>query len=189
MKIFELTIENEEQGVQAISLVEHPAIQSDWIAFNNEVKVEYATVNEEKRLIIGAALIPNQPIYRKDEQNGEYYVFMSKETVRKTAENFLYKSITNDATIEHEEDIKGVTVVESWIKEGEHDKSMNFGLDLPNDTWVVVQRVNNDVIWNDYVKTGKVKGFSIEGNYSFKAPQEESKPDLIEELKKVLSTS
>jgi hypothetical protein len=184
MNIYELILDDENNGVYAISLVDNPAIQSDWVAFKGEEKVNFATVSEDKRLIIGAALIPNLPIFRRDEEKGEYYVYMSKDTIRKTGEKFLTDAINNNATVMHEEEVSGVVTVESWFKEGDHDKSMNFGLDLPDGTWVVVQRVNNEVIWQEYVKTGKLKGFSIEGFYSLRAPQD--KGDLIDELEKIL---
>ena len=186
MKIFEMIINDGDEGVYAISLVDRPAIESNWVHFKDEEPIQFATVDEEQRIILGAVLVPSKPIYRKDEKHGEYYVFTSKDTVRKAGEKFLHDSLNNKATIQHEEEINGLRVVESWFKEGEHDKSMNFGLEVPDGTWMVSYRVDNEVIWNEYVKTGKVKGFSIEGFFSFSTPSEESKPDLIEELEKVL---
>ena len=86
----------------------------------------------------------------------------------------------NKSTLEHEAELNGLTVVESWIIEDEvHDKSRKYGLDMPVGTWMVSMKVNNDEVWNDYVKTGKVKGFSIEGYFTDKVDM--SKIEALEE--------
>jgi hypothetical protein len=168
MRLVELVIEDEDiYGVDAISLVENPAIEENWIALKEE-RVEFKTMDEEKRILIGAALVPDKPIYRRKGED-EYYVYMSKSTIRQAAELYLMRQNQHEATFEHDEKIDGCCVVESWIVEGEHDKSQNFGMNLPQGTWMVSMKILNDVIWNDYVKTGKVKGFSIEGYFADKA--------------------
>jgi hypothetical protein len=80
----------------------------------------------------------------------------------------LAKKYTDQATLEHDSKIKGVTLVESWVKDGQFDKSNNYGLNLPKGTWVGMFKITDDKIWNDYIKNGKVKGFSIEGLFSHK---------------------
>ena len=117
---------------------------------------------------MGAALIPNKPIYRKNDEN-EYYIYFSNATVRKASELFLTKGKQNNSTLEHEVELNGLSVVESWIIEDEKkDKSAKYNLNLPIGTWMVSVKVNNDKIWEDYVKEGKVKGFSIEGFFTDK---------------------
>jgi hypothetical protein len=151
-------------GIDAISLVEYPAIEEDFIALNSQ-RVEFATQNDEKRILMGAALVPNKPIYRSEGQE-EFYVYFSEATIRKASEMFFQKSKQNNATLEHEVGINGLTVVESWIIEDDvHDKSKKYGFDLPVGTWMVSMKVNNTEIWDGFVKTGKVKGFSIEGYF------------------------
>jgi hypothetical protein len=151
-------------GIDAISLVEYPAIEEDFIALNSQ-RVEFATQSDEKRILMGAALVPNKPIYRAEGQE-EFYVYFSEATIRKASEMFFQKSKQNNATLEHEVGINGLTVVESWIIEDEvHDKSKKYGFDLPVGTWMVSMKVNNPEIWTNFVKTGKVKGFSIEGYF------------------------
>jgi len=145
----------------AISLVESPAIESDWIYFDKEV-VSFASVNNEQRMLIGAILLPEKRILRVDGEGNPYHVYFSKETVKKLAQNYLMKKYTDKATLEHDSKIKGVHLVESWIKEGKFDKSMAYGLNLPEGSWIGIMKVTDDTIWNDYVKTGKVKGFSVE---------------------------
>ncbi len=168
MKIIELIITDEDKyGVNAISLVESPAIEEDFIHFNNQ-EVKFKTIDEDKRIVMGAILTPDKPIYRKNDME-EWYVIISKDTIRKVAYSYLKKGRQSEATLEHEEKISGVHLVESWIVEGENDKSKDYGMELANGTWAGAMYVENDTIWNDYVKTGKVKGFSIEGNFLNKA--------------------
>jgi hypothetical protein len=169
MKLYELTIEDENvDEVFAVSLVENPAIQSDFIFFNNE-KVQFAEINKEERIVLGPILIPDKKIIRVDATGEPYEVYFTKETVKKLAQNYLMKKYQSEATLEHDRKIKDVTLVESWIKESRtNDKSNLYNLNLPLGTWVGAFKVNNDEIWNDYVKTGKTKGFSIEGAFEHK---------------------
>lgn len=167
MKLYELQIQDSSDEIFAISLVENPAIQSDFVYFNKETQM-FASVDNSKRTLIGAILIPDKKILRVEADGQPYEVFFTKDTVQKLAQNYLAKKYTDKATLEHDAKIKGVTLVESWIKDGQFDKSNNYGLDLPKGTWVGMFKITDDKIWNDYVKTGKVKGFSIEGLFSHK---------------------
>lgn len=168
MRIIELIIDEEAMlsGIEAISIVDRPAIEEKFIALSKEDKVELAKVDEEKRVLMGAALIPNKNIYRQNEDE-EYYIFFSDDTVRQASELFLMRGNQNKSTLEHQADLHGLSVVESWIIEDEtHDKSRKYGMNLPVGTWMVSMKVNNDEVWEDYVKTGKVSGFSIEGYFT-----------------------
>ena len=166
MKIIELILdeENEDNGITAISVVENPAIEESFIALKNQ-EVRFAQQDKEKRLLLGAALIPNKPIYRKNEDD-EYYIFFSKDTVRKASELFFIKGNQSEATLEHKVALEGLTIVESWIVESEKDKSRQYGMDVPGGTWMVSMKVNSDEVWNEYVKKGLIKGFSIEAFFS-----------------------
>lgn len=168
MKLFELFIDELEEmtGVNALSLVENPAIQSDWVALSDQKKVLLAEVSQDKQILMGAALIPNKPIYRN--MNGdEFYIYFSEETVAKAAEMFFKKHNQNAATLEHDQRLDGMTVFESWIVDDpKMDKSAKYGLDVPAGTWMVSMKVDNDAIWQDFVKNNKVFGFSIEGQFA-----------------------
>lgn len=159
--LYELRIEDDTDEVFAISLVESPAIESDFIYFDKEV-IQFAKIDNEQRMLIGPILIPDKKILRVDGEGNPYHVFFSKETVKKLAQNYLMKKYTDKATLEHDAKIKNVNLVESWVKDGKLDKSNNYGLNLPEGTWVGMFKITDDTIWNDYVKTGKVKGFSVE---------------------------
>jgi hypothetical protein len=156
--------EEENEGVYAVSLVSDPAIGVNFITLSKQKEIKLATVNEEQRILMGAILIPNQPIYRNQDGH-EYNIVFPKETIKQVQQNFAVKGYQNNSTIEHSgEQIQNVTFVESWIKENDvHDKSVHYGFNEEIGTWFGLMKVNNDEIWNDYVKTGKVKGFSIDG--------------------------
>ena len=167
LETIELIIDEETDfsGIQAISVVERPAIEEDFIFLKSDKKkVALAEVDSERKILMGAALIPDKKIYRRDVNGKEYNIFFTKDTVVRASQLFLMNGKQNNSTLEHEVDIEGLSVVESWIIEDEvHDKSRKFGLDMPLGTWMVSVKVNNDLIWDEFVKTKKVKGFSIEG--------------------------
>jgi hypothetical protein len=162
--IYELVIEDENiDEVFAISLVEEPAIESNFVFFDKE-KVQFAAISDDKRLVMGPILIPDKKILRIDGEGKPYHVFFKPETIKKLSEMYLKKKYTDSSTLEHDKKIKGVTLVESWIKESDtQDKSALYNLNVPIGSWLGTFKVDNDEIWNDYVKTGEVKGFSIEG--------------------------
>ena len=164
MKIIELILdeEQEESGIDAISIVENPAIESDFVALNSQ-EIKLAEVDKEKKILLGALLIPN-----------------------KASQMYLKNGYQNNSTLEHKEALNGLTLVESWIVEDEvHDKSRKYGLNVPVGTWMGAVKVNNDEIWQEYVKTDKVKGFSIEGYFADKMerPKESVKEEMSEDDK------
>ena len=165
MRIVELILGDDElTGIEAISVVENPAIEEDFIALKSE-EIKLAEVDKDKRILMGALLIPNKPIYRRKGEE-EYYIYFSKDTVEKASQLYLMNGNQSKATLEHQHTINGLTLVESWLVEDEvHDK---YGLNVPVGTWMGAVKVNNDEIWNNFVKTGKVKGFSIEGYFADK---------------------
>lgn len=171
MKLFEMLIDDENlfSGVNAVSIVENPAIQSDFVALaENETPIQLAEVSKDKRILMGAALIPDKPIYRNMDGE-EFYIYFSKDTVRQAAELFFKRSNHQNATLEHSQALSGMTVFESWIiEDSQLDKSKKYGLELPEGTWMVSMKVDDEDIWNNYVKNNKVFGFSIEGQFANK---------------------
>tara|TARA_R110000744_G_scaffold145385_1_gene257994 strand:+ start:282 stop:1136 length:855 start_codon:yes stop_codon:yes gene_type:complete len=172
-KIVELIISEEDKedqdGVFAISLVEDPAIEEYWVALNKQKKeLKFAKVDEDKRLLIAPALIPNKQIFRLDDDGSDYYVYFSKDTIKKCSELYMKRNHLQSATLEHETEVDGMCVVESWVKEFAIDKSVKYGFEhCPVGTWFVTMRVDNDEIWNK-VKEGEILGFSIEGFFTDK---------------------
>ncbi len=190
MRIIELIIDDEDpqSGIDAVSVVHSPAIEENFVALNKH-EIELKEVDSEKRILMGAALVPNKQIYRRNSKNEEYYIYFSSDTIRKASELFLINSNQNNATYEHEKKVTGLSVVESWIiEDSKTDKSRLYGFDLPKGTWMISMKVNNEEIWND-VKEGKVKGFSIEGYFADKfemSAEEAEATEVINELKRLL---
>ena len=195
MKIVELVLDldDEQSGIEAISVVESPAIEENFIALNKH-EILLKEVDSEKRILMGAALVPNKQIYRRnDKTEEEYYIYFSEDTVRKASELFFKKSNHQNATLEHSENVEGTTIVESWIVENsKQDKSAIYGMDMPVGTWMVSMKIDNDEIY-EKAKKGEVKGFSIEGYFADKYDlNTETLEDLeerftVEELKELLS--
>jgi|TARA_R110002096_G_scaffold98187_2_gene218616 hypothetical protein len=184
MKIVELILDEEQEGgIEAISIVESPAIESDFVALESQ-EVKLAEVDKEKKILLGALLIPNKPIYRNGAE-GDYYIFFSKETIVKASQMYLKNGYQNKSTLEHAKALNGLTLVESWIVESEtQDKSRKYGLDVPVGTWMGAVKVDNDKVWDEYVKTNKVKGFSIEGYFADK--MEKPKKEVKEDMSKII---
>ena len=189
-KIVELVIEddNQELAIDAISLVTSPAIEQDFVFFGKEKNnLTLAKVDEEKRMLVSPALIPNKQIFRYDPNtDSEYYVFFSSETVRKASELYLKHNNHHKATYEHKDRVSGVLTVESWIKEGDSDKSKMYGYDLPNGTWFVKMKIENDDLWQK-IKAGELKGLSIEGYFTDKFEAMQNKQPTDQEILSALN--
>ena len=189
-RIVELVIQddNQELAIDAISLVSAPAIEQDFVYFGKEKSnLTLAKVDEEKRMLISPALIPNKNIVRYDANtDSEYYVWFSKETVRKASELYLKHNNHHKATYEHQDRVSGVLTVESWIKEGDMDKSKLYGFDLPNGTWFVKMKIDNEELWQD-IKSKKIKGLSIEGYFTDKFEAMQKKQPTTEQVLKALN--
>jgi len=183
-KIVELVIadDSEELAIDAISLVTSPAIEQDFVFFGKEKNnLTFAKVDEEKRMLISPALIPNKQIFRHDPNtDSDYYVYFSKETVQKASELYLKHNNHHKATYQHQDRVSGVLTVESWIKEGDSDKSKLYGYDLPDGTWFVKMRIDNDELWQE-IKSGNLKGLSIEGYFTNKFEQMNKKKEFTDE--------
>lgn len=171
--LLRLTINGEEDGVNIISLVEFPAVERNFIQLSKEVKL---SLNEEKRELLGVALIPDFPIYRRDEQ-GEYYITFNAESIRKIAIDFYKKLNVNMADVEHSHDMEdGITYFQSMILDKENGICPTAFKDLPDGTWIVGCKIDNDSVW-EAVKSGAIKGFSIDGYFHAEPEKQEEKPE------------
>ena len=188
--IVELIIadDSQELTIDAISLVSAPAIEQDFVFFGKDKhNLTFAKVDEEKRMLVSPALIPNKQIFRYDPNtDSEYYVYFSPETVRKAAELYLKHNNHHKATYEHQDRVAGVLTVESWIKEGDMDKSKMFGYDLPNGTWFVKMKIENDELWQK-IKDGELRGLSIEGYFVDKMQKMSEKEPTDQEILEALN--
>ena len=190
-KIVELVIadDSQELAIDAISLVTSPAIEQDFVYFGKEKNnLTFAKVDEEKRMLVSPALIPNKQIFRHDPNtDSDYYVYFSKETVRKASELYLRHNNHHKATYQHQDRVSGVLTVESWIIEDTKlDKSTLYGYSLPVGTWMVKLKISNDEIWSK-IKEGELKGLSIEGYFTDKMEQMSEKAPSNEEILSALN--
>lgn len=155
-----------EDGIDAISFVKQPAIEENFIALSKH-KVEFKSIDDEKRVVVGLALVPDKKIYRRNGDK-EFNIIFNKDTVKQASHLYLKRLKVNNTTLEHKTTTDGVSVVESWIVEdAKNDKSNLYGLNAVEGAWVVVMKVDNDDVWKD-VKDGTYLGLSIEGIFSDK---------------------
>ena len=183
----ELTIKDMEDGAFAMSLVDQPAIEEETILLSKQ-EIQLQVINEEKRLIVGFALVPDKDIPRVIERDGKkvvFDIFFSKDTVKKTAHKFMMDMNLQEFTIHHKQPIEGVKVVESWVVEDpEKDKANHYGLKPKGGEWVLMSYVENDEVL-ERIKNGEVRGYSLEGRYEgleqlkFRADEN----TILEELK------
>ena len=182
-QIIEMIIDEEEDfnGIDAVSVVENPAIELDFIALKKQQELKLAEVDKDEQILMGPALVPNKTILRRNEKGEEFYIYFSKETVKKASQLFFIRGNQNRATLEHELSLQGLSVVESWIVEDtEKDKSAKYGFDVPVGTWMISMKVQSEEFWNEFVKTGAVKGFSIEGYFTNKKSKLSADEDFLE---------
>lgn len=166
-------------GVDIISLVDFPAIERDFIKFSKDVEVKFS-VNEDKHIVTGPALIPDKKIYRRADDGYEYYMQFSADAIKRIAEKFFADHNSTNVNLEHEVDVNGCVFFESYFINRERGIEPADFADLPDGTWMVSCKINNENVW-ELVKDGTLRGFSIEG---YLRPVEASEPviDTIEDL-------
>lgn len=169
LEVIEMVLEDGYEGVYAISLVNDPAIKSDFIFLSAE-KVLLKVIDEEKRIVTGALLIPNQEILRKNKDGKKYKIFFNAETINSLSQKFMKDHNNSNFTVEHQTTVPDIEIAESWIKlDAERDKSVALGIDVPVGTWIVTAKINNDEVWENQVKTGLISGFSVEARMQRKS--------------------
>mgnify|MGYP003632467000 CR=1 FL=1 len=190
-RIVELVIadDSQELAIDAISLVASPAIEENFVFFGKEKNnLTLAKVDEEKRMLVSPALIPNKQIFRYDPNtDSDYYVYFSPETVRQASELYLKNNNHHKATYEHQDRVSGVLTVESWIIEDpKNDKSTLYGFSLPKGTWMVKMKIENDDLWQK-IRSGELKGLSIEGYFTDKMEKMSAKTPTDAEILSALN--
>jgi hypothetical protein len=195
--IVELVIDesNESLAIDAISLVSAPAIEENMVYMSKDKNnLTLAKVDNDKRELISPALIPDKNIYRSNaETDSDYYVYFSKNTVKNCAYSFLKNNNHHKATLEHKDRVSGVLTVESWIiDDPKMDKSRLYGFDLKKGTWMVKMKIENEDLWQK-IKSGELKGLSIEGYFTDKMQKmSETTPtdqEILEALNEIISKS
>lgn len=171
--VFEALIDSIDTGIYKISLVDLPAVESDFVAFDKQDKLmKYSIENEEQRMVTGVIMRANFNIYRYDEEFGEYYIKYSPETIKLMAEKMMIDNTFNNINLMHEDgtDIEGVNLVELFIKDTNKGiNPANFD-DIENGSLFATYKINNDAIW-EQIKLGTFKGFSLEGIFDIERTQ------------------
>lgn len=187
MKTYEAVFNEESnKGVYGISLVYDPAMEGHFLTLSKQEEIQLKAIDEEKRILLGLVLEPDKLIYR-NQGGQEFNVVFNKDTVLKLAHNFLKSGYQGNSSIEHSGKVDGVTFVESWVVENTKlDKSVNFGLSYPNGSWLVMMKVDSDEVWNNYVKNGKVRGFSVDALVELKEVNNLEMSDNKQTIKKVM---
>lgn len=186
LPLFILGLGDDTTGVEIISLVDRPAVERNFIKFSNQVEVKFK-VDEDKHIVTGPALIPGKKIYRRDEETGyEYYVEFTKEGIQQIAEKFFADHNSTNVNLQHELDVNGCVYFESYFINSERGIVPAEYADLPDGTWMVSAKINNEGVW-DMIKKGELRGFSIEGYLSVQKPEEKTLDtiqDLLDYLKR-----
>lgn len=152
--------ENDDTGMFKISLVERPAIEETFIHLSEEQAV-FKFADNEKRQVVGPIIIPDKPIYRRNESLGEYYVVFTQETIERMMKKYSKGGLFNAFNLEHSIDTQDVLMLEMWMKEGDQDKSNLYGFNLPVGTVFAKAQIESEAIWEE-VKKNNLNGFSIE---------------------------
>ena len=180
-----------DMEVDYVALVDRPAIDKNFLAFNeNNVQMSFAIQDEDEQIITGALMLADKPIYRNDE-NGEYYVVFTKDTIKQIAQKFFAKGYQSNVNLMHDSGTKleGLTMFESWITDSKRGIMAMKGFeDVPDGSWFGSFKVNNPDVWK-MIKDGKVKGFSVEGLFSYKKAdiQQSQVQDLWSQIQQILS--
>jgi len=167
--VFDLLFDENTSGVDTVSLVNDPAMESHWLALNEDSPVKFMLQSEEKRILLGALLIPDKLILRRDQEGNAFFIRFSREVIEKTALKYYRDSNTNNTNAEHQSEwtLPGVYMMGSFIKDSSigmlPPPSLNE--DHPDGTWFGFFKVEDDEVWSKYVKEGVFNGFSIEGKF------------------------
>lgn len=175
LPIYELRIQPEMEGVSQVdyvALVDLPAIEKDFIAFNAE-RQQFQVISEEQRIISGPLMIADKPIFRSNPEMGDHYIVFKAETIKDIAIKFAKKGYQKNVNEMHDptKALQGVTLFESFITDSVRGIQPMKGFeDAPDGSWFGSMYVENDQAWAD-VKAGKFKGFSVEGMFLYSKPK------------------
>lgn len=185
--VYKLRISDEDNtGVEYVALVDDPAIEKNFLAFAPQ-KDMFQVNSEEKRIVSGALMVANLPIYRRDNEKGEYYVVFDKEVISQIVHKFFRNKFSANVNLMHDpsKKVDGVYMFESWIIDSESGRNAPKGFDkLTDGTWFGSFKVNNEEVWNQ-IKQGEFRGFSVEGIFSH-TYQYDSDIELIDRVREIL---
>lgn len=167
LPVYDALVPDEDTGMLKISLVDLPAVMSDFLVFNEQRMVQMYTIqDEEKRLVYGVVMRADFPIYRKDDRIGEYYIVYKADTIRKMAEKYLADGLQNEVNVMHSTDVEGVQMVQYFIKDSARGVNPEGFADIADGSLFAEFHILNDEVWAA-IKAGTYNGFSLEGVFDF----------------------
>lgn len=173
--------EDDDTQVTAVALVDYPAIEMNWQTFSAH-EIYSFKADKEKRIISGPLMVADLPIYRRDEQ-GEYYGLFKAEDIYNIRNKFFKNNNSKEVNQMHDPNqmVEGVYMIESFLIDSKRGIHSPNGYKLPDGSWFGSYKVDNQEVWDKFIKSGEFKGFSVEG--VFNTVQIDSKPlDLIEQI-------
>lgn len=178
MKVFYINIDDELTGINAISLVESPAVEKDFLCFSKEKETVKLNFDNAKRVISGVVCLADTPIYRYNERYGEYYVVFSKETIQKMVEKFAKMDLFKSVNLQHDDTkfVDGIYMFESYIINKERGINPVEFSDIPDGSWIASYKVENDELWGEIINGNKLNGFSLQGLFELEEKFSEQKP-------------
>ena len=165
MKVFYIKINDDDiTGIDAISLVDVPAVEKNFLCFSEEKPIKL-NFNNSKHIITGVVCLADTPIYRYNERYGEYYVVFSKETILKMVEKFAKMDLFKSVNLQHDDEkfVDGIYMIESYITNKERGITPVEFADIPDGSWICSYKVDNDDLWNEIINGNKLNGFSLQG--------------------------
>ena len=183
-KIYYPTVDELTIGLEAMALVEYPAVEYNFIKMNKQEQKKVYLTQEDKMIITGPALVVNQEIYRNDPELGEYYLVYTEDSIRKIVQKYFKELQVNNLNEGHikEDHVQG-TMIESWFSK--EDNELGFE-GVPKGSWFVSYQIEDKDYWENTIKQGKVKGFSIEGMFKFSTIKQSAETEDEIKLKKVM---
>lgn len=178
MKVFYIKInDNDITGINAISLVDMPAVQKDFLCFNKDSELVKLNFNQSKHIITGVVCLADTPIYRFNQKYGEYYVVFSKDTIEKMVEKFSKQDLFKSVNLQHDDNkfVDNVYMVESFIVNKERGICPVEFSDIPDGSWICSFKVENDEVWDEIINGNKLNGFSLQGMFDLEEKFEEQK--------------
>ena len=165
-KVFYINInDGDETGMHAISLVDYPAVERNFLCFDKDEKLKLELKDESKHVISGVVALADTPIYRYNKHIGEYWVVFTKETIRKMIEKYSKSGLFNSVNLSHQSDqfVDKVFMIESYIIDKERGIVPKGFEDVPDGSWICSFKVDDNELWDEIIKTDKYNGFSLEG--------------------------
>lgn len=180
MKVFYIKINDDMMcGIDAISLVDMPAVEKNFLCFNEDKKPIKLKFDNSKHIISGVIALADTPIYRYNEKMGEYYVVFTKETIQKMVEKFAKLDLFKSVNLQHDDEkfVDGIYMIESYITNKERGINPIEFSDIPDGSWVASYKVENEQLWNEIINGDKLNGFSLQGLFELEEKFESQTPE------------